>query len=297
MKKFIEINDGLFFKQVNSKLCMLGIICVLLMLFLYSCSSEEEQVNKLGTSKSKTESAKTKTTDNLEEVLPISVEENLNLFSEQIFTNAESLEVALNKNSYVSFNAQATQMLNSATNENDLKIVFEMAGIANSQEVIDILKNNVAIQQAFIAENPSFYNLTTEQQSQLLNASIGLAKNSYSSHIPIPITELVGPANCGRDFNQNIDDCAEDFGDCAVFAIAGAYAGIVPGLLAAAYCMKTKITCDNRAKRQYKECVYEQVNEGTPPPTGELTIHCTMMAVEDSCWTTDSNGKYVGRVH
>lgn len=296
MKKFIVIDDGLFFKQVNSKLCLFG-ICALLMLFLYSCSSEEEQINKLGDSKGEIESAKTKATDNLDVVLPFSVEENLNLFSEQIFISAESLEVALNKNNYVAFNAQAMQMLNAATNENDLKIVFEMAGIANSQEVIDILKNNVAIQQAFIAENPSFYNLTIEQQSQLLNASVGLAKNSYTSHIPVPITELVGPANCGRNFNQDIDDCAEDFGQCAVFAIAGAYAGIVPGLLGAAYCMTTKITCDNRAKREYKECVYEKVDEGTPPPTGELTIHCTMMAVEDSCWTTDSNGKYVGRVH
>lgn len=292
MKKTRNFIYDFSLNQINPKLFMFGLIAVMTLIIFYSCSTGDESINKSGKTETITASEKTKKIGNTETVLPISVQENINSFSEQIFVSVESLDIALNKNSYVGFNAQTMQMLGTAEDEYDLKIVFEMAGIANSQEVIDILKNNVAIQQAFIEQNPSFYSLTVEKQAELLNASIGLAKNSYNSHIPIPPTELVGGPNCARAFNRNIDECAEDFGVCAVFAVAGAYAGLAPGLLAAAYCMVTKITCDSRAKRDYKECVLTPLGS-VPPPTGELTIHCDKFA--DSCWTTDSNGKYVGR--
>ena len=55
--------------------------------------------------------------------------------------------------------------------------------------------------------------------------------------------------------------------------------------------MVTKVTCDGRAKQDYHECMLEAV-EQNPPPSDELTLHCNI----DSCWTTDSNGKYVGKV-
>jgi hypothetical protein len=43
------------------------------------------------------------------------------------------------------------------------------------------------------------------------------------------------------------------------------------------------------------ECLLETVSaDGPPPVTGEITIHCTGgRSTVDSCWTTDSNGKYI----
>lgn len=117
------------------------------------------------------------------------------------------------------------QMLNSATNENDLKNVFANAGISNSAEVIAILKNIVDTQQAFILENPDFYNLTIEEQTVLLNTSVEIYISAN------PPGGLVGSNNCARTFNKTINRCAADFGVCAVFAVAGAYGGVVPGLL------------------------------------------------------------------
>lgn len=73
--------------------------------------------------------------------------------------------------------------------------------------------------------------------------------------MPLPITEFVTLPYCAGAFNNEISECAEDFGVCAVFAVAGAYAGLAPGLLAAAYCMTTKLICDGRAKTKYRECV------------------------------------------
>lgn len=292
MKNLKETNSRLASNRVSAKLSVFGFIATFILIF-YSCSSEDDSLNKSGgASKTKTESVKS-TTENSVVGVPAAIEENLSSLSVQIFVNVASLEVALNKNSYVGFNAQAMQKLNTAKNESELKIAFEMGGIANSQEVINVLKNNVAIQQVFISQNPGFYNLTVEKQTQLLNTHIELVKNSYNSQVPIPPTGLVGNPNCASTFNKSINRCAGDFGTCAVFAVAGAYAGLAPGLLAAAYCMVTKISCDSRAKEDYKECVLEPMNpDGPPPPTGEITMHCD----RDSCWTTDSNGKYIERV-
>lgn len=284
MKKLQTSKFNRLLKQVNRRLFPFGLTVLLITTLFYSCSSDEESINKAGMSKTSTQTAKAKTIDESE----ISVKENLDSFSQQIFGNVKSLEVALNKNSYVGFNTQAMQKFNAAKNENDLKIVFEMAGIANSQEIINILKNNVAIQQTFISKNASFYTLTGEKQVQLLNTSLELTKISYKSPI-LPPAGLVGAPSCGGTFNKSVDRCAGDFGTCAVFAVAGAYAGLAPGLLAAAYCMVTKISCDNRAKEDYKECIHAYIPDGYVPPTGVLTLKCDL----DSCWTVDSNGKYI----
>lgn len=281
--------NKLDFNKICSKLYIFGFIVAFII--FYSCSSEDESLNKLGAVKAKIESAKNTSENSV--IVASNMEENLNTLSVQIFVNVSNLEVALNKNAYVGFNAEAMQKLSAAKNESDLKIVFEMAGIANSQEVINLLKSNVAIQQAFVSQNPGFYNFTVEKQTQLLNTHLELVKNTYNSQVPLPPTGLVGSPNCASTFNKSIDRCAGDFGTCAVFAVAGAYAGLIPGLLSAAYCMATKITCDNRAKQDYKECVLEPMSpDGPPPPTGELTLHCN----RDSCWTTDSNGKFVERI-
>jgi hypothetical protein len=263
------------------------------LIIFYSCSTGDESINKSGKTETITASEKTKKNGNTETVLPISVQENVVSFSEEIFTNFGRLDVALNKNTNVTFNAETMQMLNSATNENDLKNVFENAGISNSVEVINILKNIVDTQQAFILHNPDFYNLTIAEQTELLNTSVEIYINAN------PPGGLVGSNNCARTFNKTIDRCAGDFGSCAVGAVIGAAFGYFPGLLAAAQCMYTKYNCDSRAKEDYKECLIESVSpDGPPPPTGELTLHCTdMRAAVDSCWTTDSNGKYVGRVN
>lgn len=270
-------------------------LCVyLLQCFFYACSNEEISMkgDVHGNKSLKVESEKNSLSGKTD-----FIQENLNSFSEQVVGNIGSLETALNKNSYVGFNAQAMQMLSIATEENDLKIIFEMAGIANSQEVIDILKKNVALQQAFILENPNFYNLTLEEQTELLNGSFELAINNYNTNDPLPPSGLVGDPNCARIFNKSIDRCNGDFGTCAVFAVAGAYAGLAPGLLAAAYCMVSKVNCDGRAKEDYKECVSEPVSpDGPPPVTGELSIVCSEIVL-DSCWLVDSNGKYVRPFH
>ena len=286
-KNYIEL---FCLNQINIKL--FGFFWVLIAIVFYSCSSEDESVNQSGMTKAKIKSEKIQTIGEVLTGLPVSEQENLNSYSEQIFVHLQSLEIALNRNSSLDFNPQAMQALNAAKNENDLKIVFEMAGIANSQEVINILKDNVKIQQEFISQNPIFYSLSVEEQVGLLNSGIALAKIGYHSQIPNLFDGLVGNNNCAGDFNRAIGRCNGDFGTCAVFAVAGAYAGLAPGLLAAAYCMVTKLTCDKRAKEDYKICTIEQVYPGGPtPPTGVVTLHCDKFA--DTCWTTDSNGKYI----
>ncbi|MBF4515702.1 hypothetical protein IRZ71_05085 [Flavobacterium sp. ANB] len=294
MKRLRNVIYHFSLNQMNLKLCIFGSITALIMIVFYSCSTEDASVNKPGNTTTKKQSEKTKSLDKLGIIISDNTEENVISFSEEIFTNFGSLDVALNKNSKVNFNANTMQMLNSATNENDLKNVFANAGISNTQEIITILKNIVETQQAFILQNPDFYNLTIEEQTILLNASVEVYINSN------PPGGLVGSNNCARTFNKTINRCASDFGVCAVFAVAGAYGGIVPGLLGAAYCMATKLSCDGRAKEDYRECLVEPVSpDGPPPVTGELTIHCTdrWSSTVDSCWTTDSNGKYVGRIN
>jgi hypothetical protein len=147
------------------------------------------------------------------------------------------------------------QMLETAENEYDLKIAFEMAGISNRQEVIDILKNIVAKQQAFIAQNPDFYSLTPGKQAELLNSSIELARITYNSPVLFPPSELVSGNPCARAFNNWRGDCIEDFGVCAAGAIYAAAGGIWPGLAGAAICMAMKYFCDERAERDYKQCI------------------------------------------
>lgn len=117
-----------------------------------------------------------------------------------------------------------------------------------------------------------------------------MAKINYQSPLALPPAGLVGGPDCGRNFNKNINRCATDFGTCAVFAVIGAgAAGFLPALPGAVYCMVTKIICDNRAKEDYKECLYELMPDEGLPPTGEITLKCD----QDSCWTVDSNGKYI----
>lgn len=289
MKKSKNVINSFLLNHVNFKY-VLGFMILSIMIIFYSCSTDENaSVNKSGAVGTKKQLEKTKSLDLLGINISDHTEENVIAFSEEIFTNFGSLDIALNKNANVSFDPLTMQMLNSAETENDLKNVFTNAGIANSTEVIEILKNIVETQKSFILQNPDFYDLPIEQQTELLNASVEIYVNAN------PPGGLVGSNNCARTFNKTINRCAGDFGVCAVFAVAGAYGGVVPGLLAAAYCMTTKLSCDSRAKEDYMECLLEPVSaDGPPPVTGEITIHCTGgRSTVDSCWTTDSNGKYI----
>lgn len=289
MKKLKEANSKSASNRVSAKLplSVFGFIVAFILIF-YSCSSEDESiVNKSGTTKTKTESAK-KTTENSVIGAPVGIQENLNALTAQVYANTKNLDVALNKNRFIGFNAQAMQKLNTAKTESELKIAFEMGGIANSQEVINILKNTIANEQIFVSQNVGFYDFTPEQQTILINKSIEAYKNSN------PPGGLVGTNNCARIFNKTIDRCADDYIYCAIGAIVGtAFGGYAAGLPAAATCMVSKLNCDGRAKEDYRECLIEPVSpDGPPPPTGELTLHCD----RDSCWTTDSNGKFVERI-
>ncbi|PJJ07101.1 hypothetical protein CLU83_0245 [Flavobacterium sp. 1] len=297
MKKTKNISNAPF-SQMKLKIYLYGFITVLIMIIFYSCSNTEvESITKSGNAEAKKESGKNETLNKSEVVISDYDTGNVNSFSQQTFANVESIETALNKNNYVGFNNEAIQLVNVATNENDLRFAFEKAGIANSQEVIDLLKTMVTAQQDFISENPSFYNLPIETRIELLNASIDLTKSTYIWNTPLPnIGQVVPDTKCGRRLIRNWNRCNQDFGGCAVGAIVSTYAGGWPGLVMAAICMYNKVNCQNRAQENYTECLTEVI-EGVPPPTGELTIHCTLDAVVDSCWTTDSNGKYVGRVN
>lgn len=135
--------------QTILKLFTVSLITFIILVIFYSCSSEDESINKSGKAETITKSEKIKSIGNTEAGMDISAQENLSSFSGQIFGSVESLEIALNKNSYVGFNSQAMPMLGTAEDEFDLKLVFEMAGIANSQEVINILKNIVAKTTSF----------------------------------------------------------------------------------------------------------------------------------------------------
>jgi hypothetical protein len=280
------------------KIYLYGFITILIMIIFYSCSTtEDESINKSGNIETKKESAKNEILDKSKVFISAYDTENVNSLSEQIFANVDNIQTALNKNNYVGFNNEAIQLVNAAKNENDLRFAFEKAGIANSQEVINLLKTMITAQQDFISENPSFYSLPVEKRIELLNASIDLTKSTYIWNTPLPnIGQVVPNSKCIRLLNRNWKYCNQDFAGCAVSAVIVAAAGLWPGLAAAAGCMYQKVNCQNRAQVDYTECLTEVV-KGMPPPTGVLTIHCTdMRAVVDSCWTTDSNGKYVGRV-
>ncbi|MBW4360895.1 hypothetical protein [Flavobacterium taihuense] len=280
------------------KIYLHGFITVLIMIIFYSCSTTEvETINKSGNAEAKKESGKNEILDKSKFVISTYDTKNVNSFSQQTFANVESIETALNKNNYVGFNNEAIQLVNAAKNENDLRFAFEKAGIANSQEVIDLLKTMVIAQQDFISKNPSFYSLPIETRIKLLNASIDLTKSTYIWNTPLPnIGQVVPNSKCGRLLNRDWTRCNQDFSGCAVGAVIVAAAGLWPGLAAAAGCMYTKVNCQNRAQEDYTECLVAYTI-GVPPLTGELTLHCTdMRAAVDSCWTTDSNGKYVGRV-
>lgn len=252
------------------------------MLYLfYACSGEEELKNESVVQKS-TNLTKRNGSD-LTEVSAIA-------FSEAILTNYDDLNFALHQNLYVGFNDQTLQMLNSAQTENDVKIVFEQAGIANSQEVIDALNAIVQAQQNFLDQNPNFHNLTQEQQIQYLNTGIEVAKSTFVSSQPVTPNSAYFTTPCARNFNQSIDRCTQDFAICGVFAVVSAGGGLVPGLVAAAYCMTTKVVCDKRAKYDYADCI--ESTEGGLGTNYELTLHCD----QDSCWATYANGQYVRRV-
>lgn len=270
------------FNQANVKSFSFGFMAIFVALLFYACSSEEES--------KKEEEVVNKSNSRTKRLGADLIEESAISFSEAILVNYGDLDYALNQNLYVGFNQQTMQMLSSAQNENDLKIVFEQAGIANSQEVVNILEAIVQAQQNFIDQNPNFHTLTQEQQMQYLNIGIETAKSTYVSTQPVIPGEGYFTTSCASTFNTTIGRCGTDYGVCAIFAIAGAYAGGIPGLLGAAYCMVTKVNCDGRAKYDYAECL-----EATDSASGsnyQLTLHCD----KDSCWTTYANGKYVKRV-
>lgn len=264
--------------------------------FFYSCSDEDEPLNKSGKIDNKEMVNDNNVKENSVIIKEDLIKQNVNSFSVAIFSNYGSLEDALNKNLSVGFNNPETmQMLNNAKNENDLKIVFQRAGIANSQEVIDILKNIVEVQHDFIVENPNFYNLTKEQQVEYLNSSVETAKNSFMVVNPpvLPTIPYFTTPGCAHNYNTGISRCNTDFGVCGVFAVAGTYAGILPGLLAAAYCMTTKVICDKRVYRDFKDCqAQEIIKNGGPNGEPLLMLQCD----RDSCWANDLSGKYFGRV-
>ncbi len=299
MKKNISIFP---FSQMKLKNYFYEFITVLFMIIFYSCSTTEfESLNNKENTEAKKESVQNKTLDKSETAILDYDIENVNSLSQQIFASVETIEVALNKNNSVAFNNEAKQLVNTATNENDLKFAFEKAGIANSQEVIDLLKIMVTAQQDFISNNPSFYNLPIETRIEVLNASIESTQSSYIWNTPLPniLGQAVPNDKCGRLLTRNWSRCNRAFGACAVSAIAGAAAGIWPGLIGAAVCMYSKYDCQKNAQEDYTECLLESAD--LPPATGELTLHCTVSdplatTAADSCWTTDSNGKYVGRI-
>ena len=276
-----------FFNQSNVRSLSFGFMTLFIAVLFCACSGEEEL--KKGSALQKSTNLTKRSGADL-------IEESAISFSQAILSNNYDLDYALNKNLHVGFNEQTMQMLNSVQNEIELKLVFEQAGIANSQEVMDILHSIVQAQQSFIDENPSFYTLTQQQQIEYLNTGIELAKNNYVNPNPIIPTSNYWTSTCASAFNKSIDRCNGDFGTCAVFAVAGAYAGFAPGLLAAAYCMVTKLSCDRRSKQDYIECLApsDSGSGGLDLNNNPITetIHCD----QDSCWTTTLNGQYIRRV-
>ncbi|MBP4138997.1 hypothetical protein [Flavobacterium geliluteum] len=101
-----------------------------------------------------------------------------------------------------------------------------------------------------------------------------------------------GP-DCVNGFKKARKRCQRDFGTCTLGALVSASAPpFWQGLVVEALCVVAKLNCDDDAEEDYNDCVLEEFIPGQlPPATGELTIHCDKFA--DTCWTTDSNGKYV----
>jgi len=289
--KRMKSNYRLLESQINFKLFNLGFIIFFIIITFSSCSNDDESLSKSGETKNKSKSEEVNSKDKTQKSTAEFIQENVNSFSQTIFLNNDRLDYALSQNLYVGFNAQSMQMLSAAQNESDLKIVFEGAGIANSQEIIDILKSNVEAQQTFINQSMDFYGLTIDQQVEYLKKGVEISNNNYIiAHGPA-ITSGYASARCATGFNTTVGRCAEDFGTCAVFAVAGAYAGLAPGLLGAAYCMTTKIVCDRRAIRDFKDCeAKEIILNGATGSTEVYTKACD----RDSCWSIDANGKYIG---
>lgn len=209
---------------------------------------------------------------------------NLDIYSNEYAKNNYKILEALGRNKkYLNLTQVFLNALLYTKNENDLKILFQSAGIDNSIEVIGLLKKSVQIQSDFRKANPSFYKLDIQKRTELLEKSFEVvlkridlsnsigymtqrgATSGFVNYMPfeaaplIP-TDLVG-ANCYNIYVKEKKRCERDFFICGGFALASALYTVGWGtVVGAAYCSVTLNICGMDAQEDYSHCLkpYEE---------------------------------------
>lgn len=209
--------------------------------------------------------------------------ENLDIYSNEYAKNNYKILEALGRNKKLEFNAGFLNALLHTKNGNDLKILFQNAGIDNSIEVLGLLKKSIQIQSDFRKVNPIFYKLDIQKRTELLEKSfeVVLKRIDLSNSIgymaqrgvtsgfvnympfeaaPLIPTDLVG-ANCYSIYVKERKRCERDFFVCGGFALASALYTVGWGtVVGAAYCSVTLNICGMDAQEDYSDCLkpYEE---------------------------------------
>ncbi len=210
--------------------------------------------------------------------------ENLDIYSNEYAKNNYKILEALGRNKEREFNAGFLNALLYAKNENDLKILFQSAGIDNSIEVVGLLKKSVQIQSDFRKSNPSFYKLDIQKRTELLEKSFevvlkridlsnsigymaqrGVA-SGFVNYMPFEADPIfpanLAEANCRNIYMKERKRCERDFFICGGFALASAVYTVGWGtVIGAAYCSVTVNVCGMDAEEDYSHCLkpYEEL--------------------------------------
>ena len=222
---------------------MFSVIFVIVTMSLTSCQNEsyENAVNKNTTSK------------------------DIRNLIVKLSENNIKIDNALAENNNLIFDENVIKFLNAAKNETDIKKSFETAGIKNSDELINLLKEKVNLGKQFMLENPNFYKLDLQKRTILLDKV--LDSMFFPNYVESKINKLgklsindkntIASKNCAKQYNININRCNGSSLRCSAAAIISASAGIWPGLIGAAFCMWESHDCKIEASEDYRDCLVE----------------------------------------
>lgn len=165
---------------------------------------------------------------------------------DKIFTE---IDLELNRNEKFKFDSNIISLLNSSDTEKKFTEVILNSNIKNSNLILALLKESVYNENEFRTNNPMFYKLSIEDRTSYLNNSIDLHLKTKEISLANKIT------SCAGDYNTDIGRCNRDALISSSASIIAAGAGILPGLIAAAYTMISHHNCVSDAKEDYQSCL------------------------------------------
>ncbi len=170
---------------------MFSVIFVIVTMSLTSCQNEsyENAVNKNTTSK------------------------DIRNLIVKLSENNIKIDNALAENNNLIFDENVIKFLNAAKNETDIKKSFETAGIKNSDELINLLKEKVNLGKQFMLENPNFYKLDLQKRTILLDKVLDSmffpnyveSKMNKLGKLSINDKNTIASKNCAKQYNININ--------------------------------------------------------------------------------------------